>query len=504
MTIEINLAPAPITFAVVHATTDEKRTATLVKLGAAHVIAQVEGEADAVRFNRKNGLRIGGKHVPGTGYADLQIDPATLASITGDAPVAAPAPVTPKAPRKARTPKPAQVEAPVVEAPAVEAPAVEAPVVEPIAEPPAVAEPATVEAPAVVEPVAETPAQVEAPAQVELSDELRAIAERVGSANGDTAIRNGRTSAFDPDAFEAVASIKKATDSPLLRALMSQVAAETANAKLRKPTPARETPLPTEPPTAPAVEPAPAEAPAVVEPATEADRYVVEVTDSLDRARQHLANVSDHEAKMCLAALVDAVASIAKRAAPAPRVSARTTSKAPRPAPAPRSSESSDLDAELRHRIGMQWARPLARTLMTEGGARLTSFLGGDDDAMRVLLTAKLGAQHPALDKAVTWAAGIARGYIRKVSTGEHTVSPKSKTLTAGDTSRTKAEKIGVGALVCVRTEKLSDYEDLFTGEGDHTLRVTALSGKFASAVFVTGGEGDVPRIALADLVLAG
>lgn len=536
----MNLAPeaaAPQTITLVHATTDEKRPATVVKVGAAHIIVQVEGESDASRFNRKNGLRIGGKHVPGTGYADLQIDPTTLAAITGDAPAEAPAAKpekkaaaprvrkpakkTAETPAEVETPAPEQVEAPaaeVTEVPTAEVPATETPVVEA----PAAEVPATVETPApeqVEAPAPVTPAPV-APALV-LTAEQRATAERVGTANGSNALRNGRTSAFDPDSFEAVASIKKASDDPRVRALMSTVAADTANRMLRKDTPARETPLPAEgthqgaqeaqqgatadePAETPAPTPAAPETPA---PAPE-DRALVELTDSIDRARAHLGNVADHDTKMCLAALLDAVKTLASRSLVTPRVSARTAPKAPATPRTPHTPRTStgELDAELRHRIGMQWARPLARALMSEGGHPLTAFVEGDDTAMRTLLTTKLGADHPALNAAITWAASIARGYITKVSSGQHAVSDKVKVLKSGVESapRAKAEKVEVGSVVCIRTEHLDEYQDLFTAEaGDHTLRVTAITGKFASCEFITGGEGDVPRIPLAALALA-
>lgn len=533
--LNMNLAPeaaAPQTITLVHATTDEKRPATVVKVGAAHIIVQVEGESDASRFNRKNGLRIGGKHVPGTGYADLQIDPATLAAITGDAPAEAPAAKPEKKAAAPRVRKPAKkaAETPVeVEVPEqVEAPAAEVtevPTAEVTAAEVTAAETPVVEAPAAEMPAAvETPApeQAEAPAPaLVLTAEQRTTAERVGTANGSNALRNGRTSAFDPDSFEAVASIRKASDDPRVRALMSTVAADTANRMLRKDTPARETPLPAEgthqgaqeaqqgatadePAETPAPTPAAPETPA---PAPE-DRALVELTDSIDRARAHLGNVADHDTKMCLAALLDAVKTLASRSLVTPRVSARTAPKAPATPRTPHTPRTStgELDAELRHRIGMQWARPLARALMSEGGHPLTAFVEGDDTAMRTLLTTKLGADHPALNAAITWAAGIARGYIAKVSSGQHAVSDKVKVLKSGVESapRAKAEKVEVGSVVCIRTEHLDEYQDLFTAEaGDHTLRVTAITGKFASCEFITGGEGDVPRIPLAALALA-
>lgn len=105
------------TVTLTHATRGDTLDAVLVKLGAAHIIVRIES-AD-VRFTRKTGLRIGGAHTRGVGYDDWMIGADALQALTGEPAVAS------------------------RQLPAAEAPAVEA-----APEAPAAAAPAVVEAPA--------------------------------------------------------------------------------------------------------------------------------------------------------------------------------------------------------------------------------------------------------------------------------------------------------------------------------------------------------------------
>lgn len=107
---------APATVTLTHATRGDTLDAALVKLGAAHIIVRIEN-AD-VRFTRKTGLRISGAHTRGIGYDDWMIGADALQALTGEAPAASRQLPTTEAPAAEAAPAaaPAVVEAPAAPA----------------------------------------------------------------------------------------------------------------------------------------------------------------------------------------------------------------------------------------------------------------------------------------------------------------------------------------------------------------------------------------------------
>lgn len=510
---------------VAHSTNNVVTSCLLVKVGAAHIVVRV-GSAD-VRFARKTGLRVGGHHTRGVGYDDILIPSDELARVTGDAPAATPRSV-------------AQVEAL------------------------AVGEGSTLlSMDAILRPIA---AAVAPAAHMSFADAKAALTQGTMTRAQAAAACGSHESGFGgPGSASRAAMLirrmPKLSDAELSvlandHITTTAVAARAEQARRATPAQVAEDapvlvesadlgaghaiPAPVEPPAQTAQEPeqgapvvvdapeqvetpaAPPSAPQEAEqPAPRVDPTLAPTAlaqEVLDLLADYGEPLPPSTMSAALGLLARAVLALSQGAPQvAPRVTARRTVTPTTTPRVPRTA--STLDAALRHRIGMQWVRPLGRRLLDAGRDSVT------EGEVRELLTAKLaGTASDVLEAAIAYSVELCNGYMAKVRGGVLPGVVKQEQVraeraqgraTASDDApandapastprkaKTTAAPITEGATVSVKETSREEYADELGLSQMDGLTVLSVSGKYARVRTANGVT--LAKFPLADLTVAG